>query len=370
MSFNVDKEIRDWAEKFISKIDKKMRISMKNCDIIPYTTENGKYTGRGITWWTNGFFGGMMWLLYHDTNFKGYKETAEKNEKMLMGAFKHFDGLHHDVGFMFHITSGANYLITKNPESRNTNLIAASILASRFNIEGGYIRAWNEGAGGYTIIDTMLNIPLLFWASRETGDNRFAAIAIKHAEMAMRDHVRPDGSVVHIVVHDEKTGAVIKTLSGQGYCEGSAWSRGAAWAVYGFVLAYIHTGRVDFLDTAKKAAHYFVFSILDDNFIPRADFRAPDEPVYIDTTAGAIAACGLIEISRAVSEIERKPYFTAAVKMLKALERHCDFSEDTDSCLQDGRECYNSESNKHIVYGDFYLTEALEKLKGNDILLW
>lgn len=375
----INEETKKWASETLVKIDEKMRNSIKHCDIIPYTTENGRYAGHEeSTWWTNGFFGGLMWLLYNDTKFEGYRETAEKNEKILSDAFGHFDELHHDVGFMFHLTCGANYQITKNKASRNANLIAASMLAARYNIEGGYIRAWGNKPGnafgevsdGFTIIDTMMNIPLLFWASRETGDRRFAAIAEKHAEMAMRDHIRPDGSVVHIVMHDTKTGEVIKTVGGQGYGEGSAWSRGASWAVYGFALAYIHTGREEFLDAAKRCAHYFVFSILDDDFVPRADFRAPEEPVYIDTTAGAITACGLIEIARNVSEFESGAYLSAAIKMLKGLEKHCDFDPNHDSCLQDGRECYNSPKNQHIIYGDFYLVDALSKLKGNDILLW
>lgn len=176
---------------------------------------------------------------------------------------EHLDKLDHDVGFLFHITSGANYLITKNVKSRNTNLIAASILASRFNIEGNYIRAWGNKTGdalgenveGYTIIDTMMNIPLLFWASRESGDRRFDAIAERHAEMAFREHVRSDGSVVHIAVHNTKTSEVIKTLAGQGCTEGSAWSRGATWVIYGFALAYAWK---NFL-TQQKRRHIILF---------------------------------------------------------------------------------------------------------------
>lgn len=366
----MDTYIKKWASDFLSLIDKKMRNSIKTCDIIPYTTENGKYVGRDVNCWTNGFFGGMLWLLYNDTKYDDYRKTAENNENILLGAFDNFDKLDHDVGFMFHLTSGANYLICGNEKSRNTNLIAASILASRYNTDGNYIRAWNGDRVGYTIIDTMMNLPLLFWASKQTGDRRFAAIAEKHAEMVMRDHVRADGSVAHIVVHDEKTGEVINTLGGQGYAEGSAWSRGAAWAIYGFALAYIHTGRKDFLDTAKKAAHYFIFSVAGNGFVPQADFRAPKEPEYIDTSASAIAACGMIEIARALDENEGRLYIESAVKILEALKPHCDFSLDTDSCLQDCRESYHAENNKNLVYGDFYLVEALCKLKGNDILIW
>lgn len=364
-----------WIEETWQKFDDKMRVVLPRCKgKIPYTTdENGVYdnkTESRINWWTNGFFGGLLWIMYKETGYEPYKEMAEENELMMDKALKNYCALDHDVGFLWHILSGANYRITGNEKSRTRNLFAASVLFSRFNPDGNYIRAWNHVEEPWTIIDTMMNLPLLYWASKEVGDDRFEKVAIRHAIMAMRDHIRPDGSVNHIVEHDKTNGDAIKTLGGQGYGDGSSWSRGVAWALYGFVLSYIYTKKEEFLEVAKKTAHYFVFSVINDGFVPRCDFRAPVEPVYYDTTAGAIAACGLIEISKCVDEFEKEAYFTAAIKILKGLEKFCDFNPEKDSVLQEGRARYHDSEQKHIVYGDYFFAEALYKLKGGDMLFW
>lgn len=364
-----------WIDEFWGKFDSKMRATLPRCEgKIPYSTENGVYDDYSsddrITWWTNGFFGGLLWLMYKATGYEPYKEMAEDNVLMMDRALKKFDELHHDVGFMWHILSGADYRITGNEASRTRSLYAAATLFARYNPGAGYIKAWNLGEEGWTIIDTMMNIPLLYWAAKELNDDRYAKVAIKHSEMAMRDHVRPDGSVAHIVNHDTTTGEALNTDGGQGYAEGSSWSRGASWALYGFALSYAHSKREEFLETAKKVAHYFVFSIIDDDFVPRCDFRSPAEPLYYDTTAGAVAACGLIEIAKHVSEFEKEAYLSAAIKILKGLEKFCDFDHSRDSILQEGRERYHDCFQRHIIYGDFYLAEALYKLRGEDMLFW
>jgi unsaturated chondroitin disaccharide hydrolase len=365
-----------WINEIWSKIERKMKIvSPRSVNKIPYTTVDGVHDDRryqDVTWWTNGFWGGLMWLMYAATTDGMYREAAEKQELMLDKAFEEYERLHHDVGFMWHITSGANYRLTGNEKSKNRNLIAAHTLAGRFNLKGGFIRAWNLDRTGWTIIDTMLNIPLLYWASRETKDDRFKHIAMAHADMTMRDHVRPDGSVAHIVSHDPATGEVIETFGGQGFEVGSSWSRGQAWALYGFALSYIHTGKIEYLDTAKTVAHYFIACVCDD-YLPKCDFRAPETPVIIDSTAGAIAACGLIEIADIVPEHEKKIYMSAALNILKAVEKSCcNWEDGEDATVLRGTQAYHRENAREIpiVYGDYYFVEALYKLKGNDILLW
>ena len=232
-----------------------------------------------------------MWLMYNATKKDIYKEAAINQEKLLDEALSLYDGLHHDVGFMWGLTSKANYILTGNKESRVKSLYAANLLAGRVNIKGGFIRAWNSPLN-YSIIDCMMNIPLLYWASREIKDNRFRYIAEMHADMTMQEHIREDGSVVHIAVHAEEHNEVTETLAGQGYAVGSAWSRGQAWAVYGFILSYIHTGEEKYLQSAKKVADYFMEYSAKSNYKTVTDFNAPKEPVYYDNTAGACAACG------------------------------------------------------------------------------
>lgn len=369
---------QEWIDKTWEKIDKKLsRVAIKSRDKIPYTTINGVHDDMSgsADWWTNGFWGGMMWLMYERTGNEEYKITAERAEKLLDNGMKDFKKLHHDVGFMWHIVSGANYRLTGNEESCNKNLYMASMLFSRFNINGGYIRAWNtEQAKNWTIIDCLMNLPLLYWASREIGDPRFKLVAMKHADMALRDHIRPDGSVNHIVEHNPDTGEMVKVHRGQGYSETSCWSRGLAWAIYGTVISYIHTGKKEYLDAAIKTANFFVENIEPYKYLTPFDFRAP-EPLYYDSTAGVCVACGLLELAKYVSENEATLYTEVAVKVLKATDEHfCNYSEDEDSLVQMGTERYPHDSMKGvhipIIYGDFYFVEAMAKLKGSEFLIW
>lgn len=376
-----------WIQDVISKITDKMDwVSEKSKDKIPYTTINGVHDDRslsnpsgvsadGINWWTNGFWGGMMWQMYHVTGQEKYKEFANISEDKLDAGLQQYSGLHHDVGFMWLPTSVANFKITQNRKSRIRALHAANLLAGRYNPVGEYIRAWNDLEGqdtrGWAIIDCMFNIPLLYWATKETGDPRFEQIARKHADTVMDTFVRPDGSVNHIVEFDPFKGGVVKTYGGQGYAENSSWTRGQTWGLYGFMMSYIHTGREEYLNTAKRIAHYFIANIPENGIIP-IDFRQPNEPAYEDSTAAAIAACGLIEISKAVGEHEKNLYLGAALKLLKVLDEHrTDWSKDCDCILKNGSAAYHAnEYHQNIIYGDYYFIEAIFKLKGNDLYLW
>lgn len=365
-----------WVDETFEKIEKKLlRTAVSARDKIPYTTVDGVFDDKSKEapwWWTNGFWGGLMWLMYQQTGKETFRITAETSEKSMDAALeKYYDRLHHDVGFMWHILSGVSWRITKNEASRTRNLYAANLLAGRFRMKGNYIRAWNRPDAKYwTIIDTMMNIPLLYWASEDSGDDRFKNIAMAHADTAMRDHIRPDGSVAHIVVHDPETGVAVETLQGQGSGVGSSWSRGQAWAIYGFVLSYIHTGEEKYLNAAKSVAHYFIANIYTD-FLPLIDFRAPKEPVVYDSTAGAIAACGLIEIAKNVPEYEKDLYLSAAVRLLKSMDqRFCDYSDREDAILKGGSGAYSGDIDMPIIYGDYFFTEAILKLMGSEFLPW
>jgi len=370
---------QEWINSTWEKIEKKMSIiAPRSRDKIPYTTIDGTHDDKSdwIDWWTNGFWAGMMWILYDVTKNDMYKEIAEISENKLDRAIEEFVGLHHDVGFMWLLSAVANYRLTGNERSKVRGLHVANTLAGRFNTEGNFIRAWNDwGNGedhtGWAIIDCMMNLPLLYWASKEENDPRFTQIAKKHADTVIETFVRPDGSVKHVVEFDPETGEYVKNLVGQSFAEESSWTRGQAWAVYGFVLSYIYTGKQEYLDTAKRIAHYFIAALPDD-YVPPCDFRSPKEPEYKDTTAGVCTACGLIEIARNVPEYEKELYLNAAIKMLKAIgERYCNWSNDEDSIVQMGTEAYHyGGKNIPIIYGDYYFIEAIYKLKSNDKLFW
>ena len=379
---NVIAQHQNWIDATWEKVDKKLsRTAVKSREKIPYTTVNGEHdnrVGKGITWWTNGFWGGMMWLMYEATGNEEYRKTAERSEELLDDALRQYKALHHDVGFMWHLTSGANYRLTGNEASAVRNFFAATTLFSRYNIDGDFIRAWNgKEAEGYSIIDCLMNIPLLYWATDEIGDDRFKKIAMRHMEMAMRDHIRPDGSVNHIVNHEVDKVGVQNILGGQGYDETSCWSRGLAWAVYGSVLSYIHAGKEEYLEAAKRTADYFIEHCKKTNYLPVVDFTAPETPVYYDSTAGVCTACGLLEIAKYVSAEEAKYYTEEAINILKTCDEHfCNYEEDEDALVLMGTERYpHTDAGRRglhipIIYGDFFFVEALCKLKGREFLIW
>ncbi|MCK9478208.1 MAG: glycoside hydrolase family 88 protein [Firmicutes bacterium] len=374
-------EDKKWANEIWAKVEEKLlRTAVSSREKLPYTTIKGIHNDclseKDIHKWTNGFWPGLMWLMYADTKNAEYRKTAERAEELLDGALINFEALDHDVGFIWHISSGVNYRLAGNEQSKNRALFAAASLASRFNLKGNYIRAWpnrpEADTTGWTIIDSMMNLPLLYWASKHLKDNRFRWIAEAHANKTITSHIRPDGSVNHIVSHDPLTGEIIETLGGQGYGVGSCWSRGQAWAVYGFILSYIHTGNIEYLNAAKSTAHYFISNLKGD-YLTLCDFRSPAEPAVYDSTAGAIAACGLIELANNVPELERGGYIDAAIKILKALEsKRCNWDDNEDSILQMGTEAYHKKTGRHIpiIYGDYFFVEALYKLRENEFLFW
>ncbi len=372
------KENGKWIDETFAKIDKKLsRLAVKSRDKIPYTTIDGVHDNRVEVepdWWTNGFWGGMMWLMYEATGNEEYKKTAVRSEELLDKALEDYKILHHDVGFMWHLTSGANARLTGNKASYNKTLYVAAMLAARFNPDAKFISAWNDETS-WSIIDCMMNLPLLYWASREIGHPRLKQMAMHHADMAMRDHVRPDGSVNHIVAHDMQTGEGHPASYTQGYRSDSCWTRGMAWAIYGFALSYVHTEKKEYLDCARRAADYFIENVAEYDYKTPIDFMSPKEPLYYDTTAGTCTACGLLEIAKHLPECEASPYADAAIKLLKAIdENFADYGEGEDALVLMGSERYPKTSTKGlhipIIYGDFYYVEAMLKLKGRDFLIW
>ncbi|WGI19992.1 glycoside hydrolase family 88 protein [Latilactobacillus sakei] len=368
---------QQWATQVLSKIELKVDQELQRLgDQIPYMAVDGRYTDMGVkdtTWWTNGFWSGILWQLYHATGKPIYKETAQKNEERLDQAFLDFKGLHHDVGFMWLHTAVANYRLTQNPKSLQRGLHAAELLAGRYNPRGQFIRSWNRDRAGWVIIDSMLNIPLLYWAQEALDDPRFGFIAEDHADKVMNNIVRADGSVAHIGVFDPQDGTLLETLGGQGYGVGSSWSRGQAWAIYGFALSYRHTHKAAYLDTAKKVANYFIANIQKTGYIPVSDFRAPQTPVKVDTSAATCAACGFLEIARHVPENERPLYEEAAVNILKAIvEKHVDWRTETDGIVLDATPAYHEEETVQtpIIYSDYYFIEAILRLLNQNFLIW
>ncbi len=372
-----------WAKKVLEKVIlKENAVVKRNFGKIPYSAQNHAFddkSGDDICWWTNGFYAGMLWQLYKETGNEDYRASAEKIEEKLDENLMIYQRMDHDSGFKWLLTAVADYKLTGSDKSKNRGLIAAANLAGRYNLQGRFIRAWNDWGEesknrGWAIIDCMMNLPLLYWAGKTLDDPRFVHIAVSHADTAMEYFIRENGSSRHIVEINTDKHEFIREYGGQGYSEGTAWTRGQTWAIYGFIISYMHTGDKKYLETSIKVADFFVDHIPESGIIP-VDFLQPQLPAYEDSTAAAIASCGLLQLSEEMSALGLtggEKYYEAAVKLLKTLSKErCDFNEDHDELLINCSAAYHDKEHHFpIIYGDYYFLEALLFILGKGIFLW
>lgn len=373
-------EARTWIdEAWDQALSKTLRNTTRIGAGFPHASQGGVYELASPEWWTAGFWPGMLWQLYGDSGRPELKEIAEQCEAGLDAVMDAYLRLDHDIGFMWTLTSVANYKLTGNETSRLRALKAANFLAARFNIRGRYIRAWNpwregERNEGIAIIDCCMNLPLLFWASRTSGDPRYAHIAEEHLNTVLAHFIRPDGSVYHMVEFDPHTGERIKPWAGQGHAAESAWSRGSAWAIYGLALGYHHTGREEFLTAAKQTAAFFLSRLPEDQ-VPAWDFRAPEELQGLrDSSAGACAASGLLLLAQQTEGADAIFYRERGEQILKSLYERYGAWDDAaeEGLLLHGTSNYPQGTNIDVplIYGDFYFVEGLARLKGCGPFYW
>ncbi|MDF2936567.1 MAG: glycosyl hydrolase family 88 [Paenibacillaceae bacterium] len=374
---------QNWAQEAWDKtVEKIGRTSGRIKDGFPHASVDGMYKLEPAYWWTAGFWPGLLWLLYRKTGDAALREIAESCERQLDGVISDYYRLDHDIGFMWTLTSVARYKVlgaAEAEDSKRRGLLAANLLAARFNVLGNYIRAWNpwhEGQenAGWAIIDCMMNLSLLHWASELTGDPRYRHIAVRHADMALEHFIRPDGSVNHIVIFDPVTGEKVSVNGGQGFAPDSAWSRGASWAIYGMSLSYKHTGDIRYLEAAKRVAHFFIANLPEDH-VPHWDFRLPEDvPHYRDSSAGACAACGLLLIAEQVDGLEADLYRQAGERILHSLYANYGTwdSAEEEGLILHGTSHYPERKNMDVplIYGDYYFVEGLSRLLGHGDLFW
>ena len=374
--------MRNNIDEVISQVVAKLRRTVPEAAKsrrVPYGSGDGKWIespwNLGNSWWTAGFWPGLMWLMNALSPEAVFHDEAVRTTELMTDEFRVYRHLNHDVGFMYLLSCGAKHKIDGDEQSRWDTLHAASLLMGRFNPtdtpRGGFIKSWDgQHQLGYAIIDCMMNLPLLYRATRETGDPRFAAVARIHADTAAKHFVREDGSCRHIVEFDPVTGEFVREHGGQGYAEGSSWSRGQAWALYGFTLLAMNTGEQRDLDTAEKIARYFAANIREDG-LTDCDFRQPAYVYRLDNIAGACAACGFMELAKLTGKDE---YRAAGEKLLDGLIDHCcDFTDQYCGLLTHCTAAYHDDNvgtHTNITYGDYFFVEALCKVKGVDPMLW
>jgi unsaturated chondroitin disaccharide hydrolase len=363
------KTTEQWIqEAWNAGISKVMSTSQRIGAAFPHGSHDGRFQFMSPHYWTAGFWPGLLWLAYREGQSEELRRLAESCEEQLDEVLHGYEQLDHDMGFMWTLTSIANWQLTGNEKSKRRALMVASHLAGRFNLQGNFIRAWNHPERiGWVIIDCMMNLPLLHWASNQSGDPRFKHIAIAHAKMAVEHFIREDGSAYHVVCFDPETGERTGALGGQGYAEHSAWARGAAWAIHGSILSYQHTGDKEFLAAAERAANYYLTHLPADK-VPYWDFCLPSfEGAPRDSSAAAIAASGLINLAAACQSERASFYKDQAYVILQSLSRNYVAGDSEEAILVAGTGNLpgNQNINKPLIYGDYFYMEALSKLRGH-----
>lgn len=337
--------------------------------ISPRTIEEGELKLVRRRDWTSGFFPGNLWMLYELTGEEKWKDLAL--EYTLPLEKEQWNGGTHDLGFKMFGSFGKAYKNTGNEVFKNILIQSAKTLITRFNPEVGSIRSWDHNTDKWdfpVIIDNMMNLEMLLWASKETGDETFKEIAIKHARTTMKNHFRNDNSSYHVIDYNPETGEVENKHTHQGFAHESAWSRGQAWGLYGFTMMYRETGMKEFLVQAEKIAGFILSQPgISEGKIPYWDFNAPnipDEP--LDASAGAIIAAALFELED-LSE-NKGEYIEVAKKLFASLSSSmflAPIGENKGFLLlhSTGHKPKNSEIDVPIVYADYYFLESIIKNK-------
>ena len=319
--------------------------------------------------WCSGFWPGILWYAYEASGDDKLKTEAEKftSELEFLSKKPAYD---HDLGFLMYCSYGNGFRLTHNPLYKKVIVDSADSLSTLFNPTVGTILSWPRmveqmGWPHNTIMDNMINLEMLFWASKNGGGKDMYDIAVSHAEKTMKYNFREDGTSYHVAVYDTLTGDFIKGVTHQGYSDNSMWARGQAWGIYGFTMCYRESGKKEFRDFAERIADVYLERLPED-YIPYWDFDAPDGEEFRDASASAIVASALLELSQYVSEKKAKEYVGAALKMLKSLSSEKYQSRKTNCAFllhSVGHHPAGSEIDASIVYADYYYIEALLRLE-------
>ena len=331
----------------------------------PRTFENDKVVTVPPEDWVSGFFPGSLWYLYEFSGDKGWKDAATDYTTRLEG-IRHFAG-HHDIGFMLGCSYGNGYRLTKEAAWRDVLIDGARALSTRYVQEAGTIRSWDHKPWQHpVIIDNMMNLELLTWASRETKEPRFREIALSHADKTLVNHFRENGSSYHLVDYDPTTGSAIKRQTVQGFTDDSSWARGQGWGLYGFTMMYRETGRPEYLAHAEKVARYIInHSRLPSDRIPYWDFDAPGIPDAVrDASAGALMASAFVELSKSARGDLGPQCLQIAREQLLSLSSPAYFAAPGTNggfllLHSTGHFKKNSEVDVPLNYADYYFLEAL-----------
>lgn len=347
-------------------------------------SENNFYKQVDNVFWTNGFWTGELWLAYQKTNDDLFKRAALKQIPSFKKRIE--EGIEtdtHDLGFLYSLSCVAGYKVLQKEEFKEIGLEAAEKLVSRFHEKGEFIQAWGslEDTNNYRlIVDSLLNVPLLFWASEASGKSYYAEKAAAHVRTTLNVVVRDDYSTYHTYYFDPKNGRPLRGETHQGYSADSAWARGQAWAIYGSALAMKYVPDKKYIDLFEHLLMYFI-GHLDEDLIPYWDLiftKESKEPW--DSSASAIVICGLLEMSRHVTEDKSLIYKKIAQVLMKSLVEKCaaNSPDISNGQLLHGvygkktpyNDCIDHGIDECNLWGDYFYMEALTRMTGEWETFW
>jgi len=336
--------------------------------VSPRTVENGQFKMVGSGDWTSGFFPAELWYFYQYTKDKRWLQLAKKYTEDIKP--EQFNKGTHDLGFMIYCPFGNGYRLTGDPAYRAVIIQAAKSLSTRYNATAGVIKSWDHNGDKWkypVIIDNMMNLELLFEATRLTGDSSFYKIAVTHANTTLKNHFRPDFSSYHVIDYDTLTGKVLQKVTAQGYANESAWARGQAWALYGYTMCYRETKNRVYLTQADGIADFILNNkITPVDGIPYWDYNDPKIPeTSRDASAASITASALYELAKYSAHAKR--YKAAADKILNSLTTKYTGKIGSNYGFilthSTGHRPAKSEIDVPINYADYYYLEALLRSK-------
>jgi unsaturated chondroitin disaccharide hydrolase len=331
------------------------------------------YQRCGPSDWVDGFWSGQLWLAYEQTSDPVFLDAARAQLPYFADRLDRPESHTHDLGFLYTCSAVAAYKVTGDPAMREMGIAAADALTKRYNPRGRFIQAWNpspqdtpEQAArkhGKIIVDCLENLALLYWATNETGNARYAEIADAHAETSMTHLVHPDGSTYHTFDFDPETGAPLGGSTHQGFADASCWSRGQSWAIHGLTIAFGYTDNDRYLQTACQLADYALTQLSDDG-VPLWDYRlTPDAPQYRDSSAGAIMAAGLFALADALGEGSNADRYRASAQTIIATLMRAYTTADephAEGLLVHGASHVSAgRADAMLPYGDYFYLEAL-----------
>lgn len=338
---------------------------------LPHVSEGLVYAPQENRYWTSAFFPGMAYLAYDisgDAAFLANAEAWLDSFEARLDARRHIT---HDLGFLYTLSCRACAMLTGSGRARQIEARGRQMLAGRFREPGGYIQAWGEMGIGYPevkiIIDTMLNLPLLYTSQSPQHHD----MARRHAECSARTLVRPDASTFHIYLMNPETGEPVSGHTHQGFRDHSTWARGQAWAVYGFALSHRHTGDARFLQTARESAEVFIRHLPED-LVAYWDFSFTDAvPDIRDTSASAIFVCGLLELAQWTCAADAQRYRQIAHAIMRSLYDGY-FLHDPDrlGVLREGMYHRDMGARECVIWGDYFFLEALVRLQKDWEIYW